>query len=139
MEKLSLKERIVFSFIFNEKRVYQYWYTRFLICGVDLERIKNWYEWCSEWSKEGESLEHLAHDSLSKGNTYTARWLFHEAAGCFHIGQHFFYIDHRQKNESQEKVRVNYRKVLDLYDDRTKPVRIEIPFRKTIIPGYGGK
>ena len=40
MEKLSLKEKIVFSFIFNEKRVYQHWYTRFLICGVDLERIR---------------------------------------------------------------------------------------------------
>ncbi len=143
MEKLSLKEKIVFGFIFNEKWVYQHWYTRFLICGVDLERIrrvvariKNWYEWCSEWSKEGESVENLAHAFLSKGNTYTARWLFHEAAGCFHIGEHFFYIDHRQKNESQEKVRVNYRKALDLYDDEKKPVRIEIPFRKTVIPGY---
>jgi len=143
MEKLSLKERIVFSFIFNEKRVYQHWYTRFLICGVDLERIrrvvgriKNWYEWCSEWSKEGESLENLAHDSLSKGYTYTARWLFHEAAGCFHIGEHFFYIDHRQKNESQEKVRVNYKKALDLYPDEKKPRRIEIPFSGTVIPGY---
>jgi len=143
MEKLSLKEKIVFSFIFNEKRVYQHWYTRFLICGVDLERIRrvvaritNWYEWCSEWSKEGESLETLAHDSLSKGNTYTARWLFHEAAGCFHIGEHFFYIDHRQKNEAQEKVRVNYRKAIDLYGGDKKPVRLEIPFRKTAIPGY---
>jgi alpha-beta hydrolase superfamily lysophospholipase len=143
MEKLSLKEKMVFSFIFNERRVYQHWYTRFLISGVDLERIrrvvariKNWYEWCSEWSKEGESLENLADDSLSKGNTYTARWLFHEAAGCFHIGEHFFYIDHRQKNESQEKVRVNYRKALDLYGEQKKPVRIEIPFRKTVIPGY---
>ena len=34
MDKLSIKERIVFGFIFNEKRVYQHWYTRFLACGV---------------------------------------------------------------------------------------------------------
>ncbi len=143
MEKLSLKEKFVFSFIFNEKRVYQHWYTRFLICGVDLERIrrvvariKNWYEWCSEWSKEGESLEILAHDSLSRGNTCSARWLFQEAAGCFHIGEHFFYIDHQQKNEAQEKVRVNYRKAIGLYSDEKKPLRIEIPFGDTVIPGY---
>ena len=143
MEKLSLKEKLVFSFIFNESRVYKHWYTRFLLCGVDLARvrrvvarIRNWYEWCSEWSKEGELLEKLASDSLSKGNTYSARWLFHEAAGCFHIGEHFFYIDHQQKNDAQERVRVNYKKAIDLYDDRKKPIRIEIPFRNTLIPGY---
>ncbi len=32
MEKLSLKEKLVFGFIFNEKRVYQHWYTRFYDC-----------------------------------------------------------------------------------------------------------
>jgi dienelactone hydrolase len=143
MEKLSIKEKFVFRFVFNEKRVYRNWYSRFLICGVDLERIrrvvariKNWYEWCSEWSKEGELVEKLAQDELSKDNTYTARWLFHEAAGCFHVGQHFFYIDPDKKNQAQERVRVNYRKALDLYLENQKPLRIEIPFRRTAIPGY---
>ena len=66
MERLSLRERILYNFIFGERLVYQYWYTRFLICGVDLDRIRrvvarvsNWFEWCSEWSKEGEALERL--------------------------------------------------------------------------------
>jgi len=60
MERLSIKERIIYRFIFNEKRVYRHWYNRFLVAGVDLDRIrrvipriKNFYRWCSEWSKEG--------------------------------------------------------------------------------------
>ncbi len=143
MEKLSLKEQIVFSFVFNEKRVYRHWYTRFLICGVDLERIrrvvgriKNWYRWCSEWSKEAEFLENLAENALLNDNRHSARRLFHEAAGCFHVGQHFFYIDPDQKNEAQERVRVNYKKALELYDENQRPARVEIPFRGTVIPGY---
>ncbi|GAH86325.1 unnamed protein product, partial [marine sediment metagenome] len=55
--KLSLKEKIAYRFIFNEKNTYKYWYNRFLFCGVDLERsrrvisrIKNFYHWCDEWS-----------------------------------------------------------------------------------------
>ena len=143
MDKLSIKERIVFGFIFNEKRVYQHWYTRFLACGVDLDRIRrvvarieNWYGWCSEWSKEGELLENLAQEALSKGNTYSARCLFHEAAGCFHVGQHFFYIDPNQKNNAQERVRENYKKALGLYEENQKPLRIEIPFREKVLPGY---
>ena len=70
MIRLSIKEKIAFGIVFNEKRVYQHWYTRFLMCGVDLERIrrvvariKNWYGWCSEWSKEGQFLENMAKDA----------------------------------------------------------------------------
>ena len=143
MESLSLKEKIAFGFVFNEKRVYQHWYTRFLLCGVDLERIrrvvakiKNWYQWCSEWVKEGEALEKLAGNALSNENRYSAGWLFHEAAGCFHVGQHFFYIDPDQKNAAQERVRENYKRALELYAENQRPVRVEIPFRETVIPGY---
>src|SRR4030042_4164687 len=78
--KLSLKERIAYRFIFNEKRVYKYWYNRFLVSGVDLDRIrrvipriKTFYGWCDEWSKEGEMLERLAEEGLCRGNTYSAR------------------------------------------------------------------
>jgi len=99
-------------------------------------RVSNWFEWCSEWSKEGEALERLAKEALSKGNSYTARCLLHQAAGCFHIGQHFFYIDYEQKNRSQEKVRICYRQALELCGDQKKPARIEIHFRGTLIPGY---
>jgi len=143
MKKLSIKEKIAFGFIFNEHRVYKYMYTRFLICSVSLDRIrrvvsriKNWYSWCSEWSKEGDLLEKLAHDHLLKENIYTARCLFHEAAGCFHIGEHFFYIDPEQKNKAQEKVRIIYKKTLDLYQEDNRPSVINIPFSKTVIPGY---
>lgn len=143
MEKLSFKERTVFSLVFNEKRVYQHWYTRFLICGVDLDRtrrvvgrIRNWYGWCSEWSKEGEALEGLAAKALASNDHYSAKLLFHEAAGCFHVGEHFFYIDPNQKNEAQEGVRANYRKAIELYDESQRPARLEIPFRGAKIPAY---
>ena len=98
MENLSVKEKIFYSLVCNEERVYQHWYRRYLNAGVDLDRIrrvvariKNWYQWCSEWSAEGERLEMLAEEALEQGNTYFAKAFFHEAAGCFHIGQHFFY------------------------------------------------
>jgi alpha-beta hydrolase superfamily lysophospholipase len=141
--ELSLKERIAYRFIFNEKRVYKYWYNRFLVSGVDLDRIrrvipriKNFYGWCDEWSKEGEMLEKYAGDALSKGNTYSARCLFQEAAACFHIGQHFYFLDIERKNKAQERARQNYKRAIALYDEDKRPIRLEIPFRGTVIPGY---
>lgn len=143
MEELSVKEKIIYRFILNEKRVYRHWYTRFLICGVDLARIrrvisrlKNYYRWCAEWSKEGEMLQNLAEDALAEGNTYTARCLFHEAAACFHVGQHIYFIDIEQKNRAQERARENYGRAIELYDEEKRPIRIEIPFRGAMIPGY---
>lgn len=41
MEKLSIKERIIYHFIFNEERVYKLWYSRFLVAGVDLDSESN--------------------------------------------------------------------------------------------------
>jgi len=141
--KLSLKEKIAYRFIFNEKNTYRYWYNRILLCGVDLDRsrrvisrIKNFYHWCDEWSKEGENLENLAQEALSTGNIYTAKYLFHEAAGCFFVGQLYYYIDIRKKNEAQERARENYKRAIELYPEEKRPIRIEIPFRGTFIPGY---
>jgi len=143
IEKLSLKEKIAYRFIVNEKNTYQYWYNRLIFCGVDLDRsqrvisrIKNFYHWCDEWVKEGENLENLAQEALSKENIYTAIYLFHEAAGCFFVGQLPYYIDIKKKNEAQERARENYRRAIGLYDEEKRPVRIEIPFRETFIPGY---
>jgi dienelactone hydrolase len=141
--KLSVKERIAYRFIFNEKRVYKYWYNRFLVSGVDLDRIrrvipriKNFYGWCDEWAKEGEMLEKLAQDALSKGNTYSARSLFQEAAACFHIGQQVYFLDIKRKNKAQERARENFKKAIALYDEDKRPIRLEIPFQETVIPGY---
>jgi alpha-beta hydrolase superfamily lysophospholipase len=143
MEKLSVKEKVIYGFILSERLVYKHWYTRFLICGVDLarirrvvSRIKNFYGWCREWSKEGESLLKLAENALSNGNTYTARSLFHEAAGCFHIGQHIYFIDLEQKEKAQENARQSYKRAIELYDEEKRPIRLEIPFRGTVILGY---
>ncbi|TFG90657.1 MAG: alpha/beta hydrolase [Candidatus Atribacteria bacterium] len=143
IEKLSLKEKIAYRFVLNEKNTYKYWYNRFLFCGVDLDRsrrvisrIKNFYHWCDEWSKEGENLENLAQEALSKENIYTAKYLFHDAAGCFFVGQLPYYIDINKKNEAQERARENYKRAIELYDEEKRPVRIEIPFRETFIPGY---
>jgi len=141
--KLSLKEKVFFGIICNEDRVYKHWYRRYLNAGIDLERIrrvvsriKNWYAWCSEWSKEGEYLEELAKEAVRLGNDHSARTFYHEAAGCFHVGQHFFYIDPDQKAIAEERMRKNYKKAIELYPEHKRPIRIEIPFRNTVIPGY---
>jgi alpha-beta hydrolase superfamily lysophospholipase len=143
MEGLSIKEKVFFSLVCNEKRVYRHWYRRYLNAGVDLDRIrrvvariKNWYGWCSEWSKEGAFLENLAEEALLKGHRYSAKVLFHEAAGCFHVGQHFFYFDPGQKTKAEKRLRANYKRAIDLYDDAKRPIRIKIPFRGATIPGY---
>ncbi|MFW9997427.1 MAG: alpha/beta hydrolase family protein [Candidatus Odinarchaeota archaeon] len=143
MDKLSIKEKIFYNLICNEKRVYKHWYRRYLNAGVDLDRIrrvvsrvKSWYDWCSEWSKEGELLENLAEQALAKGNTYSARTFFHGATGCYHIGQHFFYIDPDQKARAEEKLRKNYERAINLYGNTERPIKTEIPFKGTVIPGY---
>jgi dienelactone hydrolase len=144
MEKLSVRETVIYRFILSEKLVYKHWYTRFITgCGVDLarirrviSRIKNFYVWCSEWSKEGENLLGLAENALSNGNTYMARSLFHEAAACFHIGQHIYFIDLEQKEKAQENARRSYKRAIELYDKEKRPIRLEIPFRRTVIPCY---
>jgi dienelactone hydrolase len=143
MEKLSIKEKIIYRFVLSEKRVYRHWYNRFLLCGMDLDRIRrvisritNFYGWLDEWSKEGTKLEKLAEEALSEGNVCSARSLFHEASACFHIGQHIYFIDIDQKSKAQERVRVNYKRAIELYDEAERPIRIEIPFQGTVIPGY---
>ena len=141
--KLSFKERLIYRFILNERRVYKHWYTRFLLCGLDLGRIRRvvsridtWYGWCSEWEKEGDHLKQLAEGALSRKEACSARGLFHEAAGCYHIGQHIFYIDYEQKNRVQEKVREMYERAVALYRKDQRPTKVEIPFRRVRIPGY---
>ena len=37
---LTLKEKFFYSLICNENRVYKHWYTRFLLAGMDLERVR---------------------------------------------------------------------------------------------------
>lgn len=142
-QKLSLKEKILYRFVFSEGRVYRHFYSRFLIAGVDLDRIhrvvrriRSFFDWCAEWSREGALLERLAEEALSKGNVFTARRLFHEAAGCFHIGQHIYFLDLQEKNQAQEKVRVNYKRAIELYDEAERPIQVAIPFRNATIPGY---
>ncbi len=143
MKKMSLKERIFFGFVCNEKRVYQHWYSRFLLAHVELDRIKrvvkrirNWFHWLEEWSKEGALLSAKAEKALSEGNVLTARNLFHEAAGCYHIGQHFFYFDEEGKHVAMQEIWRLYRKAISLYHTSERPLRVKIPFRDTVIPGY---
>lgn len=143
MRTLSMKERVFYRFICNENRVYKHWYRRYLNAGVDLDRIrrvvsrvKTWYSWCSEWSKEGEFLEELATRALTNDDRYSARMFFHEAAGCYHVGQHFFYIDPEQKEQAENSLRRNYENAISIYEEPDRPIRLEIPFRGVSLPGY---
>lgn len=142
MVKLSLKEEFAFKFVMGEK-VYQRWYGRFLSFGVDYwrlkrvtARIKNWMQWCTEWTKEGDRLYQKAQEALKEEYVTKAKALFHEATACYHIGQHIFFIDSQQKETSQEKARLSYKQAISLCDEKDKPIRVDIPFRGTKIPGY---
>lgn len=95
---LTLKEKIAFKIIFNEKRVYHRWYGRWFVFGLDygrlkrvIPRIKNWFQWCSVWDKEGNDVEKLAEGASAAGNTVSSIALYHQAVACYHIGQHIFY------------------------------------------------
>lgn len=143
MKKITLKERIFFGVVCNEKRVYHHWYSRFLLAQVDIDRIRrvvkrirNWFQWLEEWSIEGRQLNEKAEIALAEGNILTARNLFHEAAGCYHIGQHFYYFDEQAKNKALHEIWRLYRKAISLYHSSERPLRVEIPFRNTVIPGY---
>jgi len=50
MENLSINKNL-FSLVFNQNRICQHWYHRYLNAGVDLDRIRrvvarigNWYQ-----------------------------------------------------------------------------------------------
>ncbi len=142
MVGLTLKERILYSVICDESRVYQYWYTRFLLAGVDLARvrrvvgrIRRWPDWCRKWFEAGCRLEHTAEAALAKGDTqFTRRW-FHEAAGCFQVGQHFFSFDDDLKAHSLQKLWSIYPRALALHDEGARPLRVDIAFWNVLIPG----
>ena len=141
--RLTMKEKVFYGLICNERRVYQYWYTRFLLAGVELERIKRvvrrirrWSDWCATWSAEGESLAEAADLALKSGNRECARALLHEAVACFHVGQHFFYVDAAQKQRALDRVWALYPEAIALDDSPERPIRAEIQFRGTTIPAY---
>lgn len=143
MPRLTLKERIFYGLICNESRVYKHWYTRFLLSGVDLaritrvvDRIPKWRNWCAEWYKEGLMLENMAEKALSEDNRECARRWFHEAAGCYHVGQHFFYLDDDLKKKCLDRIWSIYPRALELTEDISRPRRVDIPFRGVKIPGY---
>lgn len=142
MVKLSFREKVAFKYIFNEK-IYQRWYGRFLSFGVDywrlkrvISRIHSWLQWCSEWEKEGDEVYKKGEEALKEGYKTKAKSLFHEATACYHIGQHIFFIDSNQKEKAQEKARISYKRAINLYDEKEKPILVEIPFNGIKIPGY---
>ncbi|AKG34255.1 alpha/beta hydrolase family protein [Paenibacillus durus] len=143
MVHLTLKEKFAFKFIFSEGRVYHRWYGRFLSFGLDygrlrrvVARVPNWLNWCEQWNIEGDALVKMAEEALDKGNRVKARALFHEAVGCYHAGQHVFFIDSNQKERTQEKARKSYQRAISLYDEKERPIRIDVPFNGVKIPGY---
>lgn len=143
MIELTVKERFAFRFVFNEKRVYQRWYGRFLMFGLDYGRLRrvvarvgDWRQWCQVWTKEGDEVYRKAELALAEGSLGTAKALFHQAVACYHAGQHIFFIDSGQKEATQDKARKSYVRALSLYSEAEKPVRVDIPYRGVSIPGY---
>lgn len=140
---MKLRERIYARLVSMQKMITVTDYNRFLICGVELarservvKRVKNYFDWCNQWVKEGKELEELAEKARAEGNIFLARRLFHEAAGCYHIGGFINYYSIEEKIEAQNLARRCYEKAIALYEEHERPIRIEIPFRGVDIPGY---
>ncbi len=136
-------ERIYARMVSMQKIITTTDYNRFSICGVDsarservVKRVKNYFDWSKQWSKEGQELEQLAEKARLEGNIFLARRLFHEAAGCFHVGAFINYYNVEEKIEAQNLARKCYQKAIALYNEKERPIRIEIPFRGVEIPGY---
>lgn len=143
MTRLTVKEKIFYNVICSEDRVYRHWYTRFLLSGVDLDRVRrvvarvrHWRDWCAQWYEEGRRLEQMAAKASEAGDRACARQWLHEAVGCFHVAQHFFYLDDSLKQRSLEKIWSLYPRALALHDEPGRPARAEIPFRGVHIPAY---
>jgi len=142
MVKMSFRETILYRFIMGEK-MYSRWYGRFLSFGVDywrmmrvIRRIPNWFQWCVQWENEGDFLNARAEEALREGGRLKAKALYQEAVACYHIGQHIFFIDSKQKESAQEKARKSYEKAIALYEEKDRPIRIEIEYSGVKIPGY---
>jgi len=136
-------ERIYARMVSMQKIITTTDYNRFSYCGVDparservVKRVKNYFDWCDEWTKEGRELEELAENAKKDGNLFLARQLFHSAAGCYHIGNFINYYNVEEKIEAQNLARKCYQKAIALYNEKERPIRIEIPFRGVEIPGY---
>jgi alpha-beta hydrolase superfamily lysophospholipase len=143
LPSMKFWERMYARMISMQKMITTTEYNRFSYCGVDparservVKRVKNYFDWCSEWTKEGRELEELAEKAESEGNIFLARQLYHSAAGCFHIGNYLNYYDVEEKIEAQNLARECYEKAIALYDDKEKPIRIDIPFQGVEVPGY---
>jgi esterase/lipase len=140
---MKLGERIFARMISVQKAIPTIGYSRFAMCGVDtfrtervVKRVKNYFDWNKQWSKEGLEVEQLAEAAEKEGNIFLARSLFHEAAGCYHVGSFINFYDVAQRIESQDSVRRCYARAISLYEEQDRPVRVEIPFRGIHIPGY---
>jgi dienelactone hydrolase len=136
-------ERVYSRMVSMQKMITTTDYNRFSICGVDparservVKRVKNYFDWCNQWTKEGRELEELAENAREEGNVFLARQLFHSAAGCYHIGAFINYYDVEEKIEAHNLARQCYQKAIALYEEQERPIRIEIPFRGVEIPGY---
>ena len=143
LPSMKFWEKIYARMVSMQKVITTTDYNRFSICGVDpartervVKRVKNYFDWCNQWTKEGEKLEELAGEALKDGNLYLARGLYHSAAGCYHIGSFINYYDIEEKIEAQKLARQCYQKAIALYEEQERPIRIEIPFREVEIPGY---
>lgn len=136
-------ERLYAHMVSVQKMISTTDYNRFSICGVDparservVKRVKNYFAWCSEWMEEGNELIKLAEKALKEDNIFLARQLFHSAAGCYHIGAFLNYYDIEEKVKAHNMARDSYKKAISLYEEKDRPVSIEIPFREVEIPGY---
>ncbi|MFQ5914962.1 MAG: alpha/beta hydrolase family protein [Nitrospinota bacterium] len=121
------------------KQTVREWFPRFLANGVDYNdavaitgRVRDWSQWCEEWSRESRRYEELGEKTLAQGNTLTAAEAFVRASLYFHYGQLVFFRDPEQRRRAHERRVAAYTKALPHL--RPSGERVEIPFEEFRLP-----
>ena len=123
------------------KQTVREWYPRFLANGVDYsdataitERVKEWSQWCEEWSREARRYEDMAEEALARGRSITGAEALVRASLYYHYGQLVFFRDPEQRRRAHERRVATYARALPHMSPPGE--RVEIPFEDVRLPAY---
>lgn len=92
--------------------IYTHWYSRLLLNGVPygamvetVERVKDWSQWCGEWSRTAEAFESAGDAARASGHRETARDHYLAAAACYHYAEFLFIQDTGLKQSTPSSLR----------------------------------
>lgn len=106
----------------------------FIDVEATMRKITDFDSWVTEWEKLAARYEKMAVEAEAKGNLATAREMYFYAFRYYSEAQRIMFEESEEKKNKLRRIMDVYRKVALLSDYPIE--RVEIPFRKTTIPGY---